>query len=57
MQAAASRLRILERAAEDRELIVPAHFGGAGAVEVRKRGGEFALGQWATYDAEATATP
>lgn len=46
-QAVASRHRILERAAAERELVVPAHFGGAGAVEVRKEGGGFALGRWA----------
>ncbi|MFC4499383.1 MULTISPECIES: MBL fold metallo-hydrolase [Streptomyces] len=46
-QAAASRLRILGRAADERELLVPAHFGGAGAVEVRREGGGFALGPWA----------
>ncbi|MFD4133391.1 MBL fold metallo-hydrolase [Streptomyces goshikiensis] len=44
--AAASRLRILERAADARELVVPAHFGGAGAVEVRRDGTGFALGPW-----------
>ncbi|MFS8204256.1 MBL fold metallo-hydrolase [Streptomyces sp. CWNU-52B] len=47
-QAAASRRRILERAADERELLVPAHFGGAGAVEVRRDDGGFALGPWAT---------
>ncbi|WP_129308937.1 MBL fold metallo-hydrolase [Streptomyces sp. L2] len=52
-QAAASRRRILERAATDRELVVPAHFGGAGAVEVRKEGEGFALGAWAAYGAGA----
>ncbi|WP_043636587.1 MBL fold metallo-hydrolase [Nonomuraea candida] len=46
-QAAASRLRILGRAADERELLVPAHFGGAGAVEVRRDGAGFALGPWA----------
>ncbi|MEU8892266.1 MBL fold metallo-hydrolase [Streptomyces sp. NPDC048442] len=46
-QAVTSRRRILERAAEERELVVPAHFGGAGAVEVRREGGEFTLGRWA----------
>ncbi|GAA2233878.1 MBL fold metallo-hydrolase [Kitasatospora cystarginea] len=51
-QAAASRRRILERAAEERELVVPAHFSGAGAVEVRREGGEFALGRWAAWGAE-----
>ncbi|MFG2709963.1 MBL fold metallo-hydrolase [Streptomyces goshikiensis] len=45
-EAAASRLRILERAADARELVVPAHFGGAGAVEVRRDGTGFALGPW-----------
>ncbi|WP_405016068.1 MBL fold metallo-hydrolase [Kitasatospora sp. NBC_00070] len=48
-EAAASRRRILERAADQRELVVPAHFGGAGAVEVRKAGEGFALGPWAAY--------
>ncbi|RDG36717.1 MBL fold metallo-hydrolase [Streptomyces corynorhini] len=47
-QAAASRLRVLGRAADERELLVPAHFGGAGALEVRRRGEGFALGAWAT---------
>ncbi|MFD3582733.1 MBL fold metallo-hydrolase [Streptomyces sp. NPDC058683] len=42
-QAVASRRRILERAAATRELVVPAHFGGAGAVEVRKQGEGFQL--------------
>ncbi|MBL1082481.1 MBL fold metallo-hydrolase [Streptomyces actinomycinicus] len=47
-QAAASRRRILGRAADDRELVVPAHFGGAGAVEVRRGADGFTLGPWAT---------
>ncbi|WP_131740403.1 MBL fold metallo-hydrolase [Actinomadura roseirufa] len=47
-QAAASRRRILERAADERELVVPAHFGGAGALEVRRDGDGFGLGPWAT---------
>lgn len=45
--AAASRRRILERAADQRELVVPAHFGGTGAVEVRRDGSSFTLGEWA----------
>ncbi|TDC75656.1 MBL fold metallo-hydrolase [Streptomyces hainanensis] len=49
-QAAASRRRILQRAADERELLVPAHFGGAGAVEVRGEGGGFVLGPWAAFD-------
>ncbi|GGU83715.1 MBL fold metallo-hydrolase [Streptomyces filipinensis] len=46
-QAAATRLRVLERAAAERELVVPAHFGGAGAVEVRKAEHGFTLHRWA----------
>jgi glyoxylase-like metal-dependent hydrolase (beta-lactamase superfamily II) len=48
-EAAASRRRILERAADERELLIPGHFGGAGALEVRRNNGEFALGPWATF--------
>ena len=43
-QAAASRRRILERAADERELLLPGHFG---ALEVNRSDGGFALGQWA----------
>ncbi|WP_137991455.1 MBL fold metallo-hydrolase [Streptomyces vilmorinianum] len=39
--AASTRRRILERAAAERELIVPAHFGGAGFAEVRREGDGF----------------
>lgn len=42
-QAVATRRRILERAADTRELVVPAHFGGPGAVEVRRDAEAFAL--------------
>jgi glyoxylase-like metal-dependent hydrolase (beta-lactamase superfamily II) len=48
-QAAASRRRILERAADENELLIPGHFGGAGALEVRRNNGEFALGHWAAF--------
>ncbi|MEU1406234.1 MBL fold metallo-hydrolase [Streptomyces sp. NPDC005728] len=47
LQAAETRRRVLERAAGERALVVPAHFGGAGAVEVRKDRGEFTLHRWA----------
>ncbi|MFF7332857.1 MBL fold metallo-hydrolase [Streptomyces sp. NPDC008150] len=48
VRAAAGRRRVLGRAADRSELVVPAHFGGAGAVEVRHApGGGFALGPWA----------
>ncbi|TDC15442.1 MBL fold metallo-hydrolase [Streptomyces sp. 8K308] len=57
-QAVASRRRILGRAADERELLVPAHFGGAGAVEVRRAGGGFALGPWAaTGQGQGPSTP
>jgi glyoxylase-like metal-dependent hydrolase (beta-lactamase superfamily II) len=49
-QAAKTRLRMLQRAAEERELVVPAHFSGGGAVEVREgsgRGEGFTLHRWA----------
>ncbi|MFD8973124.1 MULTISPECIES: MBL fold metallo-hydrolase [Streptomyces] len=49
--AAVSRRRILERAADERELVVPAHFGGAGAAEVRREGEGFGLVRWAAYGA------
>ncbi|GAA3902083.1 MBL fold metallo-hydrolase [Streptomyces gulbargensis] len=42
-QAAASRRRVLERAADERELVVPAHFGGTGVAEVRREGGAFTV--------------
>lgn len=41
-QAAATRLSVLERAADNGELVVPAHFAGPGAVEVRRDGSRFA---------------
>ncbi|MEU7556167.1 MBL fold metallo-hydrolase [Streptomyces sp. NPDC044571] len=44
--AAASRRRILERACDEGELLIPAHFAGAGAVEVRRAGGGFTAGRW-----------
>ncbi|WP_354637640.1 MBL fold metallo-hydrolase [Kitasatospora camelliae] len=46
-QAAASRRRILERAADQRELVVPAHFGGAGAARVQRDGSRFTVSGWA----------
>ncbi|WP_433206252.1 MBL fold metallo-hydrolase [Dactylosporangium sp. CS-047395] len=46
-QAAATRRRVLERAADERELVVPAHFAGAGAAEVSRAGSDFAITRWA----------
>lgn len=54
-QAVTSRRRILGRAADERELLIPAHFGGAGAVEVRREGRGFALGPWATAGPKKSA--
>ncbi|MEW1636985.1 MBL fold metallo-hydrolase [Streptomyces sp. NPDC093801] len=47
-QAARTRRRTLGRAAERGELVVPAHFGGSGAFEVREEGGRFTIGGWAS---------
>ncbi|MFJ2211517.1 MBL fold metallo-hydrolase [Streptomyces sp. NPDC101062] len=55
-QAVASRRRILGRAADERELLVPAHFGGAGALEVRRGSGGFALGPWAAFGPKGRAS-
>ncbi|MGW2016901.1 MBL fold metallo-hydrolase [Streptomyces sp. NPDC001927] len=41
--AVTSRRRVLERAADERELIVPAHFGGTGFAEVRREAGTLTL--------------
>jgi glyoxylase-like metal-dependent hydrolase (beta-lactamase superfamily II) len=48
-QSARTRRRVLERAADHRALVVPAHFGGAGAVEVRRDGSRFAIHSWAGF--------
>ncbi len=50
-QAAATRLRILEQAADLRQLVIPAHLGGSGAVEIRRADGDFVLGEWAAAPA------
>ncbi|MFC0433258.1 MBL fold metallo-hydrolase [Kutzneria buriramensis] len=49
-QARASRRRVLARAAAEHELVVPAHFGGHGAVEVAERGDGFAITGWAGFE-------
>ncbi|MFF3691272.1 MBL fold metallo-hydrolase [Streptomyces sp. NPDC002187] len=45
--AAATRRRLLERAADERELVIPAHFAGSGTAEVRRAGSGFAITGWA----------
>ncbi|AQZ63598.1 beta-lactamase [[Actinomadura] parvosata subsp. kistnae] len=44
--------RALGRAADERELLVPAHFGGTGVVEVRRDGDRFALAPPTSFEAE-----
>ncbi|WP_328644674.1 MBL fold metallo-hydrolase [Amycolatopsis sp. NBC_00348] len=51
-QAAATRRSVLERAADNRELVVPAHFAGPGAAEIRRDGSHFAIHRWADTVAE-----
>ncbi|MDQ0379498.1 MBL fold metallo-hydrolase [Amycolatopsis thermophila] len=46
-QAAETRRRVLERAADTGELVVPAHFAGAGAAEIRRDGSRLTISRWA----------
>jgi len=46
-----TRNRILGRAADEGQLVVPTHFGGHAAVEVERSGGSFALNGWAAFSA------
>ncbi|MFJ6216851.1 MBL fold metallo-hydrolase [Streptomyces sp. NPDC092296] len=48
-QARATRRRVLEHAADNRELLIPAHFGGHGALEVAREGSRFAVTRWAAF--------
>lgn len=48
--ARASRRRLLEFAADNTALVVPAHFGGHGAAEVRRAGDRFQIKNWAAFD-------
>ncbi|MFI6772000.1 MBL fold metallo-hydrolase [Nocardia sp. NPDC050412] len=50
-RAATTRRRILEQAADQRQLVIPAHLGGSGAVEIRRAGTNFTLGEWAATPA------
>ncbi|NJP50807.1 MBL fold metallo-hydrolase [Streptomyces sp. SBST2-5] len=47
--AARTRRAFLSRAAEQRELVVPAHWPGHGAAEVRRKGDGFAIEEWAAF--------
>jgi glyoxylase-like metal-dependent hydrolase (beta-lactamase superfamily II) len=44
-----SRRRILSRAADENELVIPAHLGGAHAAEVVRHGDEFQIKGWAAF--------
>ena len=46
-RAAAVRRAVLEHAADHRELVLPAHFAGQSAAEVRRDGERFAITDWA----------
>lgn len=46
-QAALTRRSVLERAADTGELVVPAHFAGIGAAEIRRDGSHLAVSRWA----------
>ncbi|GAA4554415.1 MBL fold metallo-hydrolase [Amycolatopsis samaneae] len=48
-QARIARRRVLARAADEHALFFPAHFPGAGAAQVRREGGNFAVQEWATW--------
>lgn len=47
--ARASRRRILARAADENELLIPAHLGGAHAAEIVRHGDEFQIKGWAAF--------
>jgi glyoxylase-like metal-dependent hydrolase (beta-lactamase superfamily II) len=48
--ARATRLQILGWAADNGALVMPAHIGGAGGVELTRDGTKFAIKQWAPFD-------
>ncbi|MCS0639842.1 MBL fold metallo-hydrolase [Streptomyces sp. LP05-1] len=48
-ESAATRRRVLGRAEAERELVFPAHFGGPGALEIRRHGQDFAPARWAEW--------
>ena len=48
-QARATRHRLLGWAADARALVLPAHFSGRGALEIRRQDGGYAITQWAPF--------
>ncbi|MFO7251912.1 MAG: MBL fold metallo-hydrolase [Actinomycetes bacterium] len=55
--AARTRERYLSRAADLGELVIPAHWPGPGAAEVRRAGGAFAVRAWAPFGGQASGGP
>ena len=49
-QARATRHRLLGWAADNNALVLPAHLGGHGGVQVERDGGRFAISSWAPFD-------
>ena len=47
--AARTRRMVLEWAADHTALVIPAHFSGAGAVEVERNGPAFAIRRWGGF--------
>jgi glyoxylase-like metal-dependent hydrolase (beta-lactamase superfamily II) len=54
--AARSRREVLQWAADHTALVVPAHFGGAHAVEVAREGSRFTVRGWAGFSDERSTT-
>jgi len=57
--AAQTRGAVLQWAADHRALVIPAHFAGAGAVEIKRDGAAFAIRRWGGFASDlplATAT-
>jgi glyoxylase-like metal-dependent hydrolase (beta-lactamase superfamily II) len=57
--AARTRGSVLQWAADHRALVIPAHFAGAGAVEIERNGSAFAIRRWGSFTEDrpaATAT-
>ena len=55
--ARATRRRLLAEAAEERTLLVPAHFPGHGAAEVQARGDGSEIRRWAGFRPVGDAEP
>jgi glyoxylase-like metal-dependent hydrolase (beta-lactamase superfamily II) len=54
--AARTRRTILEWAADHRALVIPAHFAGAGTVEIERNGPGFTVRRWGGFSETLPAT-